>query len=90
MRSTTKGIIGIVAAAIIIPSVIYTISPLFINTRVNEPPPVSLEYTALQKFMNISDEQKIQAANDMSQSEKDKIMTASARGNNTLIENMIS
>lgn len=40
--------------------------------------------------MNISDEQKIQAANDMSQNEKDKIMVASARGNNTLIENMIS
>jgi hypothetical protein len=79
MRSPTKVIIGILAAAIIIPSVIYTISPLFINTRVNEPLPLSVGYTALQKFMNISDEQKIMVANDMSQSEKDMIMAASAR-----------
>jgi predicted RNase H-related nuclease YkuK (DUF458 family) len=90
MRSPTKVIIGILAAAIIIPSVIYTISPLFINTRVNEPLPLSVGYTALQKFMNISDEQKIMVANDMSQSEKDMIMAASARENNTVNENISS
>ncbi len=34
-------IIGIIAAAIIIPAAAYTASPLFINTRVDEPLPVN-------------------------------------------------
>ena len=57
MRRKTKIIIGIIAAIMVIPSVIYTLSPLFINTRINEPIPVSasLEF---QKFMNLTEEDK--------------------------------
>lgn len=89
MKMRTKIIVGVIAAAIIIPSVIYTISPLFINTTVNEPLPSSLGDSELQKFMNMSDEQKIQAAINMTQGEKDMIMATSARENNTVNENMV-
>lgn len=58
MKRRIKIIIGVIAAAIVIPSVIYAISPLFINTTVNEPLPSSLGDSDLQKFMNMNDEKK--------------------------------
>jgi hypothetical protein len=46
-----KGIIVIIIiAAIVIPVGIYTISPLFINTTIDEPLPTSNSATDLQKF----------------------------------------
>ena len=61
MRGNTKIIIGIIISAIVIPSVIYTASPLFINTAVNEPLPVSGS-SEFQKFMNMTEEGRIQEA----------------------------
>ena len=44
MKNKTKIIIGIIIAALVIPIGIYTISPLFINTEINEPlPPLANE-----------------------------------------------
>ena len=87
MRRKTKIIIGIIIAAIVIPSVVYTTSPLFINTAVNEPLPVSAS-SDFQKFMNMTEEDRIQEAENMTQQEKQKIMTESAKVNNTVIENI--
>ena len=87
MRRKTKIIIGIIIAAIVIPSVVYTTSPLFINTAVNEPLPVSAS-SDFQKFMNMTEEGRIQEAKNMTQQEKQTIMTEAAKVNNTVIENI--
>ena len=87
MRRKTKIIIGIIIAAIVIPSVVYTTSPLFINTAVNEPLPVSAS-SDFQKFMNMTEEGRIQEAENMTQQEKQMIMTEAAKVNNTVIENI--
>ena len=87
MRGKTKIIIGIIIAAIVIPSVVYTASPLFINTAVNEPLPVSAS-SDFQKFMNMTEEGRIQEAKNMAQQEKQMIMTESAKVNYTVIENI--
>jgi hypothetical protein len=64
---------------------IYTLSPLFINTSVNEPPPESA--LAFQKFMNMTEEARIQAASNMTQNEKEAIMKMAAQENNAANEN---
>lgn len=87
MRGKTKVVISIVIAAIIIPSAIYTISPLFINTAINEPFPVSAS-SEFQKFMNLTEDGRIQAAVKMTQHEKGMIMTEAAKENSTVNENM--
>ena len=87
MKGKTKIIIGIIIAAIVIPSVVYTTSPLFINTAVNEPLPVSAS-SDFQKFMNMTEEDRIQEAQNMTQQEKQMIMTEAAKVNNTVIENI--
>ena len=87
MRRKTKIIIGIIIAAIVIPSVVYTTSPLFINTAVNEPLPVSAS-SDFQKFMNMTEEGRIQEAENMTQQEKQMIMTEAPKVNNTVIENI--
>ena len=87
MKGKTKIIIGIIIAAIVIPSVVYTTSPLFINTAVNEPLPVSAS-SDFQKFMNMTEEDRIQEAENMTQQEKQMIMTEAAKVNNTVIENI--
>jgi len=86
MRRKIKVLILIVIAAIVIPSLIYTVSPLFINTSINEPAPsASSEF---QKFMNMTEEGRIQAANNMTYQEKQMILTMAAKANNTANENM--
>jgi hypothetical protein len=68
MSSSRKAIIiGIVIAAVAIPLAIYTISPLFINTEINEPEPtVSIgndDAAAIQEFkefMKMSEEERIE------------------------------
>ena len=87
MKGKTKIIIGIIIAAIVIPSVVYTTSPLFINTTVNEPLPVSAS-SDFQKFMNMTEEGRIQEAENMTQQEKQTIMSEAAKVNNTVIENL--
>lgn len=87
MRRKIKVLILIVTAAIVIPSLIYTVSPLFISTTINEPAPDSASLV-FQKFMKMSEEGRIQAANKMSNQEKQMIMTIAAKENNTSNENI--
>lgn len=85
-------IIGIIIAAIVIPIGIYTLSPLFINTEINEPlPSLSSESSiGFEKFMAMTEEEKINAAKNMTVEEKDMIMRTAAEQDTTINETMTS
>jgi Electron transfer DM13 len=91
LNTKTKIIIGFVIAAVVIPVGIYTISPLFINTEINEPLPSTLlsskSSISFEKFMAMTEEEKINAAKNMTVEEKDMIMRAAAAQQNTTIIN---
>jgi Electron transfer DM13 len=86
----------IVVAVVLIPIGIYTISPLFISNTVNEPLPTTAEVinknTAsqeYQRFVSMNDQDRINAAKQMSQREKNMVMIEAARVNNTINENAV-
>lgn len=85
-------ITGIIIAAIVIPIGIYTLSPLFINTEINEPlPSLSSESSiGFEKFMAMTEEEKINAAKNMTVEEKDMIMRTAAQQDTTINETMTS
>ena len=89
MKNKTKIIISIIVAAIAIPIGIYTISPLFIDTEINEPlPPLSSESALVfEKFMAMTEDEKINAAKNMTVEEKNMIMKMAAKQNTTINEN---
>jgi hypothetical protein len=88
VNTRTKIIIGIMTAIIVITFVIYTISPLLINTVINEPLPPSSVSSDFQRFMNMTENERIEAANNMTQKQKEIIMTVAAKDNNTISENL--
>jgi len=88
VNTRTKIIIGIMTAIIVITFAIYTISPLLINTVINEPLPSSSVSSDFQRFMNMTEDEKIEAANNMTQKQKEIIMTVAAKDNNTVSENL--
>ena len=75
-------------AIIVITFAIYTISPLLINTVINEPLPPSSVSSDFQRFMNMTEDERIEAANNMTQKQKEIIMTVAAKDNNTISENL--
>lgn len=75
-------------AIIVITFAIFTISPLLINTVINEPLPSSSVSSDFQRFMNMTEDEKIEAANNMTQKQKEIIMTVAAKDNNTVSENL--
>ena len=75
-------------AIIVITFAIYTISPLLINTVINEPLPPSSVSSDFQRFMNMSEDERIEAASNMTQKQKEMIMTVAAKDNNTVSENL--
>jgi hypothetical protein len=89
LKNKTKIVIGIIVTAIAIPLGIYTISPLFINTEINEPlPPLLSSESSIgfDKFMAMTEDEKIKAAKNMTVEEKDMILrTAAAEQNTTTI-----
>jgi hypothetical protein len=85
-------IVVIIIAAIVIPVGIYTVSPLFINTIVNEPLPTS-SVTDLQKFQEFmsmnNEEERVEEGQQMTTAEKNAILRGAAQTNgNTVNENM--
>ncbi len=86
-------IVVIIIAAIAIPIGIYTASPLFINTVVDEPLPAS-SLTDLQKFqefmsMNNEEEERAEKGQQMATEEKNAILRGAAQTNgSTVNENM--
>jgi hypothetical protein len=87
MMTRTKIIIGIIIVIIVVPLAVYTVSPLFISTEVNEPVPV-LASVGFQRFMNLTEEGRIEAAGNMSQQEKNSIMLLAAKENSTVNESI--
>ena len=90
MRKGVK--IGITAAIVIIiisVGAYYLASPLFISTEVNEPLPTSaVESEAYQKFITMSEEEKLDIAKQMSLEEREDIMTTASKINNSIDESM--
>ena len=83
--------IGIISAIVIIVGVgvYYLASPLFISTEVNEPLPTSaVQSETFQRFVAMNQEEKMQAAKQMSSQERDEIMAVAARVNNSIDEAM--
>ena len=87
MMTRTKIIIGVIIAIIVLPLAVYTVSPLFVSTEVNEPLPV-LASAEFQRFMNLTEEGRIQAADNMSHQEKNSIMILAAKENSTVNESI--
>lgn len=75
-------------AIIVITFAIYTISPLLINTIINEPLSPSSVSSDFQRFMNMTEDERIEAANNMTQKQKEIIMTVAAKDNDTVSENL--
>jgi Electron transfer DM13 len=92
LKNKPKILIGFIIAAIAIPIGIYTISPLFINTEVYEPlPPLSSESSiGFEKFMALTEDEKINAAKNMTIEEKEMIMRITAEQNTIINETMIT
>jgi hypothetical protein len=87
-----KGVkLGIISAIVIIvgAGAYYLVSPLFFSTEVNEPLPTSVvESESFQKFAAMNEEEKMQAAKQMSPQERDEIMSAATKVNDSLDESM--
>ena len=86
-------IVIIIIAAIAIPIGIFTASPLFINTTVNEPLPTNSSPTELQKFQEFmsvnNEEQRVEKGQQMTTEEKNAVLRGAAQTNgNTVNENM--
>ncbi|HEX7142636.1 MAG TPA: DM13 domain-containing protein [Nitrososphaeraceae archaeon] len=91
MKNKTKIIIGIIVTAIVIPLGIYTISPLFINTEINEPLPSlanEKSTTDFAKFMAMTEDEKLDAAKNMVEEEEDMIMKMATKQHTTINETM--
>jgi electron transfer DM13 len=89
-------VIIIVVAAVVIPFGIYTISPLFTSNTINEPLPttaVGVNKNAAsqdyQEFVSMNDQDRISAAKQMSQKEKNMVMIGAALVNSTTNENTL-
>jgi hypothetical protein len=87
-----KGVkIGVIAAIVIIVGVgaYYLASPLFISTEVDEPLlTTAVESEAYQRFVSMNEEEKMQAAKQMSIQERDQIMATASKVNNSIDESM--
>jgi hypothetical protein len=96
MNKKILAVIIIVVAAVVIPTGIYTISPLFISNTVNEPltttttvinkNTASQEY---QKFISMNEQDRINAVKQMSQRQKNMVMIGAAQLNNTMNETVM-
>jgi Electron transfer DM13 len=84
--------IGVISAIVIIivgTGAFYLVSPLFISTEVNEPLPISaVQSESFQRFIAMNEEQKMQEAKQMSSQERDEIMSAATKVNNSIDEPM--
>lgn len=85
-------IIGIVITTVAIPLGIYTALPLLINTEINEPLPTvnngNIDMAAMQQFkdfMEMTEEERIEEGQQMSNEERDMIMKAAAQTNGTTV-----
>ena len=88
-------IIIVIVVVLAIPFAIYTISPLFISNTVNEPLPTTAAVVSkkaasqeYQKFSSMNEQDRINAAKEMNQRQKNMVMIGAAQVNNTMNENV--
>jgi hypothetical protein len=92
-RKKTIIIIVIAIVAIAIPLAVYTVSPLFINTEINEPlPTVSNENNndaaairEFNKFMEMGEQERRERGQQMGNEERDMIMIGAAQTTGTTV-----
>jgi hypothetical protein len=92
-RKKTRIIIVIAIVAIAIPLAVYTVSPLFINTEINEPLPTvsngnnddAVAIREFNKFMEMSEQERRQRGHQMGNEERDMIMIGAAQSNGTTV-----
>jgi hypothetical protein len=90
MRKEIK--FGIISAIVIIigVSAFYLASPLFISTEIDEPLPEGAELSPpsnqLQEFIAMSEEERIEAGNQMGEQERNQIMLEFTRMNTSIDE----
>lgn len=87
-------IIGVIFTAVVIPLGIYTVSPLFVNTVINEPLPTVnngnnnsdlVQIQQFEDFLALSEEERMEKGHQMSNQERDTIMRAAAQTNDTTV-----
>jgi len=61
----------------------YLVSPLFISTEINEPPPSNVFSPSFQEFKEMTETQRTQAANDMSDYDKNQMLIQYAKVGNS-------
>ncbi len=76
--------IGGIIAVIAIIIATYTISPLFINTTIDEPLPDTRTNIGFDEFMKLSEDERATIGKVMTQEEKDNIMSVFAQDNVTV------
>lgn len=87
-RSKVTVIVTIVAI-IVGAGTFYLVSPLFISTQINEPLPTDVQGSELyQRFISMNENEKIQAAKQMSTKEREGIMNSAAQVNKSIDEPM--
>jgi len=84
IKIAVGGIIAVIAIAI----ATYTISPLFINTSIDEPLPDTSPKVGFEEFMKLSEDERAAIGKDMSQEEKNNIMRVFAQENSTIDDEM--
>jgi hypothetical protein len=85
-RSKVAAIVTIVA--IVGVGAYYLVSPLFISTQVNDPLPTGTIEASYQRFISLNEDEKVEAAKQMSTKERDEIMSTAAQVNNSANEPM--
>ena len=90
-------IIVIIVVALAIPFAIYTVSPLFVSNTVNEPLPTTAAVVSkkaasqeYQKFVSMNEQDRINAAKQMNQRQKNVVMIGAAQINNIMNENVVT
>ena len=97
-RKKTIIILVMAVAAIAIPLALYTVSPLFINTEINEPlPTISNENNndaaairEFNRFMEMGEQERRERGHQMGNEERDIIMIGAAQTNGTTINEEMS
>ena len=88
MNKKIKIAIGGIIAVIAISIGTYTISPLFINTTMDEPLPDTNPNIDFEEFMKLSKDERADIGKDMTQCERDNIMRVFAQENVTINDEM--
>jgi Electron transfer DM13 len=88
-RRSKVAVIVTIVAVIVGTGIFYLVSPLFISTQVNDPLPTgAVQSESYQRFISMNQEEKMQAARQMSAKERNEIMSSAAQVDNSINEPM--